>query len=177
MRIVPQAAIKEPRRMFLFVVIRGKKCYNIVGDDNMTLEEYRIKHSMLIEQYQWIEFDLEGLYAAISDEPFCEALREIEKDSIGGVVREIRKIEKEKNITVFSDDEYQELDMLRERRNFWSHACYTEAYDKNTGAPRNAQMLTTDLWKAETFLEHLREIKEAHLDKNREKIMNSLFCG
>ena len=127
----------------------------------MTLEEYRISHSTLIEQYQWIEFDLEGLYAAISDEPFCEALREIEKDSIGGIVREIKKIEKEKNIVIFSEDEYQELDMLRERRNFWSHTCYTEAYDKNTGAPRNAQMLSTDLRKAETFLERLRKIKNA----------------
>ena len=143
----------------------------------MTLEEYRIRHSMLIEQYQWIEFDLEGLYAAISDEPFCEALREIEKDSIGGVVREIKKIEKEKNMTIFSDDEYQELDMLRERRNFWSHAWYTEAYDKNTGVPRNAQMLLTDLWKAETFLKRLRKIKEVHMEKNHEKIMDSLFCG
>ena len=59
----------------------------------MTLEQYRIRHSMLIEQYQWIEFDLEGLYAAISDDPFCVALQEIEKDSIGGIVREIRKME------------------------------------------------------------------------------------
>lgn len=142
----------------------------------MTLEEYRIKHSMLIEQYQWIEFDLEGLYAAISDEPFCEALQEIEKDSIGGVVREIKKIEKEKNIVIFSEDEYQELDMLRERRNFWSHACYTEAYDKSTGIPRNAKMLSTDLREAETFLEHLRKIKEKHMDKNRKKIIASLFC-
>ena len=142
----------------------------------MTLDEYRIRHSKLIEQYQWIEFDLEGLYAAISDEPFCEALRGIEKDSIGGVVREIKKIEKEKSITVFSDDEYQELDMLRERRNFWSHVCYTEAYDKITGVPKNAQMLSADLRKAETFLEQLRKIKDVHLDKNREKIINSLFC-
>ena len=84
----------------------------------MTLEEYRIRHSMLIEQYQWIEFDLEALYAAISDEPFCKALREIEKDSIGGVAREIRKIEKEQNVIVFSEEEYQQLDLLRERRNF-----------------------------------------------------------
>ena len=133
----------------------------------MTLEEYRIRHSMLIEQYQWIEFDLEGLCAAISDEPFSEAIREIERDSIGGVVREIRRIEKEKNMTIFSEDEYQELDMLRERRNFWSHACYTEAYDKNTGVPRNAQMLSTDLEKAESFLKHLRKIKKVHMDKNR----------
>lgn len=142
----------------------------------MTLEEYRIRHSMLIEQYQWIEFDLEGLYAAISDEPFCEALREIEKDSIGGVVREIKKIEKEKNITVFSDDEYQELDMLRERRNFWSHACYTEAYDKITGVPKNQHLLLSDLRKAETFLGRVRKIKDMHLEKNRDKIINSLFC-
>ena len=141
----------------------------------MTLEEYRIRHSMLIEQYQWIEFDLEGLCAAISDEPFSEAIREIERDSIGGVVREIRRIEKEKNMTIFSEDEYQELDMLRERRNFWSHACYTEAYDKNTGAPRNAQMLSTDLEKAESLLKRLRKIKKVHMDKNREKIKDSLF--
>lgn len=141
----------------------------------MTLEEYRIRHSMLIEQYQWIEFDLEGLYAAISDTPFPKALREIEKDSIGGVMREIKKIEREKNITVFSGDEYQELDKLRERRNFWSHVCYTEAYDKITGVPRNAQILLTDLRSAENFLEHLRQIKGTYMEQNREKIINSLF--
>ena len=142
----------------------------------MTLEEYRIKHSMLIEQYQWIEFNLEGLFAAISDEPFCEALREIEKDSIGGVVREIKKIEKEKNIRIFSADEYQELDQLRERRNFWSHVCYTEVYDKKTGAPQNAKLLLTDLKKAECVLEWVRQIKEMYMDQNRDKIVRSLFC-
>ena len=141
----------------------------------MTLEEYRIRHSILIEQYQWIEFDLEGLYAAVSDEPFCEALREIEKDSIGGVVREIKKIEKEKNIVIFSDEEYRELDMLRERRNFWSHACYTEAYDQNTGTPKNAHLLSINLWKAKTFSDRLRKIKEMYIDKNQEKIKDSLF--
>ena len=142
----------------------------------MTLEEYRIRHSLLIEQYQWIEFDLEGLYAAISDEPFCEALREIVKDSIGGIVHEIKKIEKEKNITIFSADEYQELDMMRERRNFWSHVCYTEAHNKITGVPLNAQMLSADLRKAEAFLEQLRKIKNMHMNKNRKKIINSPFC-
>ena len=142
----------------------------------MTLDEYRIRHSKLIEQYQWIEFDLEGLYAAISDEPFCEALWGIEKDSIGGVMRAIKKIENEKKMTVFSDDEYQELDTLRERRNFWSHVCYTEESDEKTGIPQNAKLLSEDLRKAETFLERLRNIKGMHMEKNREKIINSLFC-
>ena len=142
----------------------------------MTLEEYRIKHSMLIEQYQRIEFNLEGLFAAIADETFCEALREIEKDSSGGIVREIKKIEKQKNISVVSVDEYQELDQLRERRNFWSHECYTETYDKNTGAPKNAKLLKTDLRKAESVLEWLQQIKEKHMDQNRDRIMRSLFA-
>ena len=141
----------------------------------MTLEEYRIKHSMLIEQYQWIEFDLEGLYAALSEEPFCKAIREIEKDSIGGIIREIKKIEREKNIVVFSGDEYQKLDHIRERRNFWSHVCYTEAYDKSTGTPQNAKMLSSDLEEAESVLERLRQIKDLYMTLNHEKIINSLF--
>ena len=124
----------------------------------MTLEEYRIRHSMLIEQYQWIEFDLEGLFAFISGDPFHEAIAEIEKDSIGGVVREIKKIEEERNITVFFDSEYEELDQIRQRRNFWSHACYTESRDKQ-GVPKNADMLLEDLAIAQHFLSRLRQIK------------------
>lgn len=142
----------------------------------MTLDEYRIHHSMLIEQYQWVEFNLEDLYAVISDDPFCQAIREIEKDSIGGVVREIRKLEKEKNIVVFSESEYKELDALRERRNFWTHVCYTEAYDKTEGVPRNAQLLAADLERAEGVLTRLRQIKDMYMIQNHKKIIDSLFC-
>lgn len=135
----------------------------------MTLEEYRIKHSMLIEQYQWIEFDLEGLCAVLSDEPFHEAIREIEKDSIGGVVREIRSIERQQEITVFTEAEYDELDHIRERRNYWCHVCYTEAYDKKTGTPRNASILLKDLQKAEAVMEWLHQIKDMYMDQYRNK--------
>lgn len=133
----------------------------------MTLEEYRMKHSMLIEQYQWIEFDLEGLFAFISGDPFHEAIAEIEKDSIGGVVREIKKIEEERNIVVFFDSEYEELDQIRQRRNFWSHACYTEPCD-NQGVPKNADMLSEDLAVATHFLGRLRQIKEIFAEEYRE---------
>ena len=52
---------------------------------------------------------------------------------------------------------------------------YTEAYDKHTGVPRNAQMLSSDLLGDATFLERLRKIKEMYMDKNRKKIISSLF--
>lgn len=130
----------------------------------MTLEEYRIAHSMLIEQYQWIEFDLEGLFALICGQPFHEAIEEIEKDSIGGVVRDIQKIEEERNITVFFQHEYEELDQIRQRRNFWSHASYTEPRDLQ-GVPQNADLLAKDLAAAKRFLSRLRQIKKIFAEK------------
>ena len=139
----------------------------------MTLEEYRIRHSTLIEQYQWIEFDLEGLFAFISGDPFHEAIQEIEKDSIGGVVREIRKIEEERGIQVFFDSEYEELDQIRQRRNFWSHACYTEAYDKQYGVPKNANLLSDDLAFATHFLSRLRQIKDIFAEQYQENRFRS----
>lgn len=135
----------------------------------MTLEQYRILYSTLMEQYQWIEFDLEGLYAFICGMPFGEAIEEIERDAIGGVVREIQRIEKQRAIEVFSQEEYERLDRIRERRNFWSHACYTEARDKKTGTPRNADRLADELKDAEDFLERLRRIKDYWADRYREQ--------
>lgn len=130
----------------------------------MTMEEYRIKYSMLMEQYQWIEFDLEGLYATLSDDPFHKAIQEIERDSIGGVVREIQRLEEQRNISVFTAAEYEELDRIRERRNFWSHKCFTEAYDKCTGTPQNADLLTVDLQKADAVVEWVRKVKYMYMD-------------
>lgn len=134
----------------------------------MTLEEYRIKHSMLIEQYQLIEFHLEGLYAALSDDSFSEALQEIEKDSIGGVVREIKRIEDQQRIVVFTEKEYEELDKIRERRNFWSHKCYVEPWDK-TGTPRNAKQLSSDLYQAERVSDWLYQVKLTYLHKRLDR--------
>ena len=134
----------------------------------MTLEEYRIKHSMLIEKYQRIEFDLEGLYAALSYDSFYEALQEIEKDSIGGVVREIKRIEDQQRIVVFTEKEYEELDEIRERRNFWSHKCYVEPWDK-TGTPRNAKELSADLQKADMVSEWLYQITRTYMYKRLDR--------
>jgi hypothetical protein len=66
----------------------------------MVLKEFRITHSTLIEHYQFIEAHLEGIYAAISEKSFSDGLKEVEKDSLGGVVREIRELERDKKIRV-----------------------------------------------------------------------------
>ena len=125
----------------------------------MVLKEFRITHSTLIEHYQFIEAHLEGIYAAVSGKPFAEGLRDVEKDSLGGVVREIRDLEREKKIRVFTEEEYAQLRQIIERRNFWCHCCYFEmAFDRQTGGParvRDVQMLFEDLKTAEQWRDQL----------------------
>lgn len=137
----------------------------------MDLKEFRMTHSLLIEHYQFIEAHLEGIYAAVSDKPFLLGVQEVEKDSLGGVVREIKDLEREKKIKVFTEDAYKQLRQIIERRNFWCHCCYFELpFDRHTGGParvRDVQILFEDLKTAEQWREQLFQKKIDLLEKKR----------
>ena len=135
----------------------------------MTLEQFRILHSTLIEHYQFIEAHLDGIYAAISGKPFMEGIREVEKDSLSGVIREIR----ETNKSVFTEDTYRQLRQIVDRRNFWCHSCYFElSFDLQTGGPakvRDVQRLFEDLENAKNWREQLLKKKISLLEKQRQR--------
>ena len=137
----------------------------------MILKDFRVTHSTLIEHYQFIEAHLEGIYAAISGKNFVDAVTEVEKNSISGVLREIRAVEKEKGLRIFTEDEYAQLRQLTERRNFWCHCCYFEmAFDHQTGGPakvRDVQALFQDLKEAEQWRDLLFNRKISLLKKNK----------
>ncbi len=139
----------------------------------MTLEKFRIVHSTLIEHYQFIESHLEGIYAAISDKNLIEGLKEVEKDGLTGILREIKQVEKEKRFSVFTGDEYEQLRKIFQRRNVWCHSCYLEIpFDLKTGGPAkisDAQKMLEDLETAEKWRQRLFDKKIEMLKKN-EKI-------
>lgn len=139
----------------------------------MVLKDFRITHSTLIEHYQFIEAHLEGIYAAISDKSFADGVTEVEKNSISGVIREIREVEKEKGLRVFTEDEYDQLRQVTERRNFWCHCCYFEmAFDHQTGGPakvRDVQQLFDDLKVAEQWRKQLFDKKIDLLKKKQQR--------
>lgn len=147
----------------------------------MVLKEFRIAHSTLIEHYQFIESHLEGIYAAVSDKPFCIGLKEIERDSLGGVIREIKDIEKEKGINILSEDEYKQLRQIVERRNFWCHSCYYElSFDLKTGGPAKVsdiQALFEDMKTAEHWREQLFRKKINLLEKRRMEHEKDTDCS
>ena len=137
----------------------------------MTLDQFRILHSTLIEHYQFIESHLEGIYAAVSQKPFAEGIREVERDGLTGILQEIRREERQQRLTVFTDAQETQLRQLFDRRNFWCHSCYFEmVFDRETGGPakvRDVQQLMEDLedakqWRDRLFdkkLEALRQYK------------------
>ena len=138
----------------------------------MDLMKFRVAHSTLIEHYQFIEAHLEGIYAAISGKPFLEGVREVERDSIGGVVREIREVEREKKMEIFTEEDYNQLRQIVERRNFWCHCCYFElSFDRESGGlarVRDVQVLLSDMEAAEAWRERLR-VKKIELVKKMDR--------
>lgn len=161
--------------VYCVIAIFSDWCYNNFknkanGVTIMVLKDFRITHSTLIEHYQFIEAHLEGIYAAISDKPFHIGVQEVEKGSLSGAIREIRELEKEKNITIFTEDEYAQLRQIVERRNFWCHCCYFEmSFDLKTGGPakvRDVQTMFEDLQTAEAWRQLLFHKK---IDRLKEK--------
>ena len=121
----------------------------------MVLKSFRVTHSTLIEHYQYIEAHLEAIFAALSDEPFWNALEEIEKDSLGTVIRDLQVVDKQKGLNLFTDDEYAALKDLTVRRNYWCHFCYCDlTFNLKTGGPahkKDVETMLSDLKTAEAW--------------------------
>ena len=145
----------------------------------MNLEKFRIYHSTLIEHYQFIEAHLEGIYAALSGKSLIEGLQDVEKDSLHRIVKEIKKIECERNIAVFTDEEYERMEKIFQRRNFWCHNCYYDiVFDRKTGGPKkesDIKIMVLDLHEAEELREKLFVMQDKFFENSKNNLL-SHFC-
>lgn len=131
----------------------------------MTKEEFRIAHSTLIEQYQFIEFHLEGIYALVCGKGFVRGINEVDTDSIRRILNKIRAAEQEQKCTVFSDEERERLERMLLRRNFWCHNCYVElVFDRRTDAPEKEN----DIRQMADDLREAAQLRDALCKKENE---------
>lgn len=123
----------------------------------MTLTEFRIAHSLIIEHYQFIEFNLEGIYALLSGKEFSEGLKDVDLDSLGRIIRKIE------NMNFFSEEDFQKLQKILKKRNFWCHNCYVDLiFDYKTGNLKkisDAKMLQSDIREAKEIRDWLFQLK------------------
>ena len=65
-----------------------------------------------MEHYQFIERELEGIYAALSGKILYDGLKDVETFSINKVIRMVQEQEKIHNQKIISDAEYEDLKSL-----------------------------------------------------------------
>lgn len=139
----------------------------------MDLKEFRISHSTVMEHYQFIEHELEGIYAALSGKPFYIGLKDVEKFNISKMIQLVQEQEKIHNQKMISDAEYEDLKFICQRRNFWTHNCYTEMiFNRKTGGPKKEtgiQQLYDDIRTAKQMRELLFNKKIELLQRARDQ--------
>lgn len=132
----------------------------------MTETEFRINHSKIIEAYQLIEMQLKVLCAAVSsdeDKYWGDRLDDHESDPLGKLIQTIQDIQLKQKKTLFSSEDFRELDGIRESRNYWAHQCFgghSPIVFKNGSVKKTvyANRILADLEKAETWNDRIAEI-------------------
>ena len=90
--------------------------------------EFRFTHSELIEYYQYIEMRLKGICAALladKEKNWIQRLGNYERDPLGMLINKLKEIQKDNDFGYLSESDFDCLDKIRERRNYWCHQCFT----------------------------------------------------
>lgn len=93
----------------------------------MNESDFRIKYSELIEYYQLIEMRLRGICAFFYVDDITswfKKLDDYETDALCALLNKVKSAQKEKRICLFSELELEELNNLRNERNYWVHECF-----------------------------------------------------
>ena len=111
----------------------------------MTKQEFQIIHSEIIEHFQIIEFNLKKMCSLFkclifkdnSFERYMALFSKIENDTIGYLIAELKKLQKEADVTIFSDSDYELLEKVRKSRNYWCHNCFEDIIFSVRGIVKN----------------------------------------
>ena len=66
----------------------------------MTLDEFRIYHSKIIEQFQWLEYNLKRILSKQSDKLFMDNMDALEKENLGQLIQYMRHFERKNQMTI-----------------------------------------------------------------------------
>lgn len=126
----------------------------------MDINEYRILHSKIIEQYQFIEFHLEGLFALIQNngDDFEELAKRVENDAMGELIRKVRFLVKEKSLSnVITKNDFYNLEKIRDDRNYYCHENFLNNITNNYQTKRTTT-INQDLEFVTNMNSKLKEI-------------------
>ena len=111
----------------------------------MTTDEFRINHSKIIEQYQLIEWHLEGIFGLLESGDFEELTHRVENDAMGELIRKVRFLIKENKVDLLTKEDFSILDNIRDDRNFWCHNNFLDIQEDREVYKKQTQRIIEDL--------------------------------
>jgi len=93
---------------------------------NGTVDRFRMLHSEIIVYYQCIEYDMRRIYSAMCSDDFEDSMYELSDKNWGVILNRLKKLDNSDGDPYFTKAEYDLLDEIRSRRNYWCHQCYLD---------------------------------------------------
>lgn len=80
----------------------------------MLEQQFRIKYSEIMENFQCIEYDLKRIYSAMSADDFDENMDMLEFSNMGRTLRDLEEMDNSDGNPYLSEADYDTLDAIRE---------------------------------------------------------------
>lgn len=124
----------------------------------MEIETFRINHSRIIEQYQLIEWHLEGIFGLLEHGDFEELTHRVENDTMGELIRKVRFLIRENKLDLLTKEDFSILDDIRDDRNYWCHSCFLDVNDNPDKYGEIGKRLLSNLNKSIEMNDKLEEV-------------------
>ena len=100
----------------------------------MTIEQFKQLHSETIMCCQCIEHDLKWIYSYMHKGNQYDNFETLEKTTLGALVKKLKELDNSDNNPFISNDDYNFLKQMTEKRNYWCHQCYVDFIYDNGGS-------------------------------------------
>ena len=98
----------------------------------MDIEEFKQLHSETIYYCQRIEHDLKWIYSYMRKGNQYENFEMLGKTTLGALVKKLKELDNSDNDPFISNDDYNFLKQMAEKRNCWCHQCFIDfIYENN----------------------------------------------
>ncbi len=104
----------------------GGSNWFIMKTDGSIPDHFKVLHSEIMMYFQCIEYDLKCIYSAMSAEYFDDNMDMLETANLGKTIRKLQKLDESDGKPWLTKSDYEQLNRIREIRNYWAHQCYLD---------------------------------------------------
>lgn len=90
------------------------------------MERFMTMHSEILMYFQCIEHDMKRIYSGMSSNDYYDCMDMLDGKNWGSILFELERLDYSDGDPYFTEEEYKQLNKMREQRNYWCHQCYLD---------------------------------------------------